>query len=252
MTTTKYFSLIEIEINHSCNLACSYCPNAEHKRIETGEMDTDLFKKLMKQLAEIDYDGLVSFHFYNEPLLCSKLDLFVGLLRDMVPKARLQLYSNGLFINYKRFRELVDLGVNYFCITRHEGIKEDFAFQKTLDQLTPEELKKVIFHNYKQIELNNRGGLLPHLNNEKKDFSKFPCQIAQMFTVVTLKGNVLPCYEDFYQKEIMGNINDTHIKEIWESEHYKNFRRELKSKRSTSSSKLCQNCDNFTVVSDDW
>jgi radical SAM protein with 4Fe4S-binding SPASM domain len=246
------FSLIEIEINHSCNLACSYCPNALHKRIETGEMSTELFTNLMQQLEEKDYQGLVSFHFYNEPLLCSKLDLFVEILKAHVPKARLQIYSNGQFLNFKRTMELIELGVDYFCITKHEQMKAGYVFDTTIEMLSEENKKKVTYHKFSQIELNNRGGLLPHLNKKEKNYSGFPCMIAQVFTVVTLKGNVLPCYEDFNQTEVMGNIGEKNIFEIWKSAPYVNFRKELKSKRSDSSSELCKKCDNFTIVSDDW
>ena len=248
----SYFSLIEIEINHSCNLACSYCPNALHKRKETGEMSTELFTRLMKQLKDKDYQGLVSFHFYNEPLLCSKLDLFIEILKKHFPKARLQIYSNGQFLSYKRTMELIDLGVDYFCITKHEQMKAGYIFEKTLEQLSEENKKKVTFHKFNQIELNNRGGLLPHLNKEEKNYSNFPCMIAQVFTVVTLLGNVLPCYEDFNQTEVMGNVGEMNIYDIWDTEHYSKFRKDLKKKRSNSSSELCKKCDNFTIVSDDW
>ncbi len=249
----KMFNLIEIEINHGCNLSCSYCPNSSYERIEQGEMKIEVFELLMQQLKDLDYQGLVSFHFYNEPLLCSKLDLFVKLLKEYIPKARLQIYSNGLFLNYERTMELIEKGVDYFCITKHEKMKENYVFDQTMKKLSDENKKKVIYNSYTQIELNNRGGLLSHLENRtKKNYSKFPCMIAQVFTVVTVKGNVLPCYEDFNQTETMGNIQQMHIRDIWKQERYQKFRKELKKARENSSSSLCQNCDNFTVVSNEW
>lgn len=247
------FSLIEIEINHSCNLACSYCPNANHERIEKGEMSTQQFLKIIGQLKDIEYSGLVSFHFYNEPLLCSKLNEFTEILKQYLPKTRLQIYSNGLFLNLERTMELFALGVDYFIITKHEMIKNDFVFDKTYEALSEELKKKVVYKNYQDIELNNRGGLIPHLSeNKEKDFSEFPCMIANLFTVITIKGNVLPCYEDFNQSEVMGNINDNHIQEIWNSGKYMEFREVLRKKRKNSKSELCKNCNNFTVISGDW
>jgi radical SAM protein with 4Fe4S-binding SPASM domain len=247
------FSLVEIEINHSCNLACSYCPNATAQRIETGEMSETQFRKIMIQLKDLGYKGLVSFHFYNEPLLCSKLNLFTAILKTELPEVRLQIYSNGLFLTLERTMELFEIGVDFFVITKHEAVKGDFVFEKTYKKLDDEFKKKIILKNFEEIELNNRGGLLPHLSeNKEKDYSEFPCMIAKMFTVITLKGNVLPCYEDFNQTEVMGNINDNHIKEIWNSEHYSKFRNDLRKKRKLSDSALCKQCNNFTVISGEW
>ena len=247
------FKLIEIEINHHCNLSCSYCPNSKFERIEKGEMATELFIRLMSQLRDIEYNGLVMFHFYGEPLLCSKLDEFIKIMKEYIPDARLQIYSNGLFLNFKRIMELFHLGVDYFVVTKHEEIKENFIFEKTLDKLEQKYKERIIYNKYTEIELNNRGGLLPHLEKKgEKDFTGFPCMIAQLYTVITLKGNVLPCYEDFNQTEVMGNIGENSIKEIWNSPRYVEFRSFLKKKRGLSNSNLCKNCDNFTVISKDW
>lgn len=249
----KLFSLVEIEINHSCNLACSYCPNAKNERIEKGEMTIQQFNLIVEQLTEINYEGLVSFHFYNEPLLCTKLNEFTKLLKSKLPKARLQIYSNGLFLNLSRTLELFEIGVDFFVITKHEAIKGSFVFDETYKKLSDEFRKKIVYKDFKEIELNNRGGLIPHLsNNKEKNYSEFPCMIANMFTVITLKGNVLPCYEDFNQTEVMGNINENHIKDIWNSDHYTKFRQDLRKKRRLSNSELCKQCNNFTIISGEW
>lgn len=247
------FKLIEIEINHHCNLACSYCPNSKFERVEKGEMDTELFTRLMTQLKDLDYDGFVLFHFYGEPLLCSKLNDFILIMKEYIPKARLQIYSNGLFLNYERTMELFKLGVDFFVITKHEEIKGNFVFDQTIEKLEKHYKEKIIYNKFSEIELNNRGGLLPHLESKgEKDFSSFPCMIAQLYTVITLKGNVLPCYEDFNQTETMGNIKEQHLRDIWNSDRYINFRSVLKKKRALSNSNLCRKCDNFTVIAKEW
>lgn len=247
------FSIIEIEINSNCNLACSYCPNADHNRIESGEMTKETFSVLMDQLKELKFEGIVSFHFYNEPLLCKQLNYFVGELKKELPKVRLQIYSNGMFLNFERTTELFSLGVDYFVITKHEKIQANFIFDKTYELLNESLKKRVIYKYFEDIELNNRGGLLPHLSqNKEKDYSMFPCMIAKMFTVITLKGNVLTCYEDFNQEQVMGNIRVDTLRNIWFSSKYIKFRKELAKKRIDSSYELCRNCNNFTVISSEW
>jgi radical SAM protein with 4Fe4S-binding SPASM domain len=249
----RLFSLVEIEINHSCNLACSYCPNSNSERIEKGEMSLEQFNLITDQLAELNYEGLVSFHFYNEPLLCTKLNEFTAILKNKLPKVRLQIYSNGLFLTLSRTMELFEKGVDFFVITKHEAIKGNFVFDETYEKLEEKYRNKIVYKNFKDIELNNRGGLIPHLSeNKEKNYTEFPCMIANMFTVITLKGNVLPCYEDFNQAEVMGNVNEDHIKEIWNSNHYTKFRQKLRTKRRLSDSNLCKQCNNFTIISGEW
>jgi len=65
--------------------------------------------------------------------------------------------------------------------------------------------------------------------------------------VITVKGNVLTCYEDYNQKNIMGNINDEHIKEIWLKEDYVKFRNDLK-KGFRSKYEVCKTCNNMQVI----
>ena len=68
---------IEIEINSHCNMACDYCPNSVDSRIESGDMDFNLYLKLMGQLKERDYRGRIAFDFYNEPMLAKNFNKII-------------------------------------------------------------------------------------------------------------------------------------------------------------------------------
>lgn len=66
------FRNVELEINSMCNRKCGYCPNVSAQR-PSGYMDESLFEKIVRELAEMDFDGNVSYHFYGEPLLDRRL-----------------------------------------------------------------------------------------------------------------------------------------------------------------------------------
>lgn len=234
------FSAVEIEINNNCNMACSYCPNSEHERIEKGEMSTDTFIKIMEQLTDVNFSGRISYHFYNEPLLCSKLDEFVILTKKYLPKCIIDIYSNGTMLTKNRVERLFSLGVDKFTITEHEGVKVNYIFKNVYKELDEDKKRRVHFQGHEDLDLSNRGGLLEHLNGN--DVSVMPCYVPLFLLVITLKGNVLPCYDDFYQNHAMGNINENHINEIWKSEKYVNFRETLKKKNGRKSNPVCAKC----------
>ncbi|WP_052590722.1 radical SAM/SPASM domain-containing protein [Halobacteriovorax marinus] len=234
------FSVVEIEINSHCNMACSYCPNSEHERLEKGEMSTETFIRIMQQLKEIEFKGRVSYHFYNEPLLCKKLDEFVVLTKEFLPSCIIDIYSNGTLLTKKRLEKLFELGVDKFTITEHEGTKPGYIFKKVYKDLDEAQKKKVHFQGHEKLDLSNRGGLLEHLSTQ--DISSVPCYIPLYLVVITLNGNVLPCYDDFYQNHSMGNIHDQHIEEIWNSEKYNNFRKLLREKNGRKSNPVCEKC----------
>jgi radical SAM protein with 4Fe4S-binding SPASM domain len=64
---------------------------------------------------------------------------------------------------------------------------------------------------------------------------------------ITLQGNVIPCFEDFYQHNQMGNINQQHLKDIWESNKYLKFREEL-NLGLRHRYKACEDCNRLEVL----
>jgi 2-deoxy-scyllo-inosamine dehydrogenase (SAM-dependent)/8-amino-3,8-dideoxy-alpha-D-manno-octulosonate transaminase len=66
-------------------------------------MQETLFEKIINELAIIDFDGRISYHFYGEPLLDKRLPRFVSETRRRVPKSTTEIYSNGDFLTLELF-----------------------------------------------------------------------------------------------------------------------------------------------------
>src|SRR5438045_3190781 len=92
--STFMFHNVELEVNSMCNRTCWYCPNSSAKR-PLGYMDEPLFRKIIDELGEMDFDGTVSYHFYGEPLLDSRLPGLIEYTSRRVPHCRPGIYSNG-------------------------------------------------------------------------------------------------------------------------------------------------------------
>ncbi|EQC50898.1 radical SAM/SPASM domain-containing protein [Bacteriovorax sp. DB6_IX] len=241
----RLFKIVEIEINSRCNMACSYCPNSVDERVEQGDMEDKTFEKILDSLEASDFRGIVSFHFYNEPLLSKKLAPFAKLLKQRLPKVLLQIYSNGTLLTKKKFDELREAGVDAFNITKHEDVKPNYIFDKTYEELNEEERKRVIYNNYTQIDMSNRSGILEDIQNGAGE--KTPCLLPSIMMSITLKGNILPCYEDFYQKLVMGNIHQNTLEEIWFGEKFSNFRQELRKPGGRLKNSPCDKCNCFNL-----
>lgn len=244
-SNNQLFKIVEIEINSRCNMACSYCPNSVAERVEQGDMEDDTFKAILDSLEKSEFKGIVSFHFYNEPLLSKKLAPFARLLKSRLPKVLLQIYSNGTLLTKSKFDELIEAGVDAFNITKHEDIKPDYVFDKTYEMLDDSEKKRVIYNNYDQIDMSNRSGILDDIKSGAGP--KTPCLLPSIMVSITLKGNVLPCYEDFYQKLVMGNVNDQDLRDIWFGEKFSSFREDLRKPGGRLGHTPCDKCNCFNL-----
>lgn len=215
------FTAIEIEINHDCNLSCSYCPNSVVQRMERGRMDRGLFENILDQLVELKFSGRMSFDFYNEPFLHPQFVEFVELALSRLPALSVEIYTNGLLVSPEALNRLFCAGIKKLIVTEHEGIKKH-PLKGTQDG-------RIEFRNYSEIQLTNRGGVLPHLAMPEQvvALQETPCGIPSHIVTVTVGGSVLACFEDFHQKLEMGNLRDSRLIDIWNSQKYVRFRKSL-------------------------
>ena len=238
---------IEIEINSDCNMSCAYCPNSNSERVESGHMSEDLFLKILRELNVAEYRGRISYHFYNEPTLSPNLVKFVKLTREYLPEAFIDLFSNGTLLDNNKIEELIAAGVDKFTLTKHIGANIA-AVEAAMETMAEHILKKIRLTGYKQIQLTNRGGLVKVKSQHHRAPLSLPCFIPRCALVITLQGNIVPCYEDYLQKNSMGNIQNHSIIEIWNSKKYVAFRERLKTgQRSTID--VCKSCNNAWIIS---
>lgn len=220
---------VEIEINSHCNKACSYCPNSVDERIEKGVMEPALYQRILSQLKDINFQGRISYDFYNEPMLCRYLDEYVSETLKQLPLTQVHLYTNGSLLTLKRFRELKKAGVVKFIVTKHEDCFDDetYVFDETWASLTHEEKEAVDYRPFEKLTLTNRGGTLDHIKSTVENIQSYPCFIPSMMLTISVKGAVIPCFEDFYQRHEMGNIMNEHLIDIWNKPQYQIMRKAL-------------------------
>ena len=209
-------------------------------------MDETLFTLILEQLKSINYAGRISYHFYNEPMLSPNLEKFVRLTKEYLPAARLDLYTNGTLLEKSNIESLSDSGIGKFTVTRHFK-SETNSLNEALQTTSPEHTQKFHVSSFKELTLTNRGGSLNIKTKDQKTPLTIPCFIPRSVMVISVLGNVIPCYEDFFQKHIMGNVKEQHLLEIWNSEKYTAFRETLQ-KGLRSDLEVCRDCNNRSVI----
>ncbi len=80
--------------------------------------------------------------------------------------------------------------------------------------------------------------------NLKHNLRRFPCRHLDYYCMILYNGDVTVCCMDFNGTLKIGNINNNSIKEIWNSDIYNKFRKEI-SENNFTNKKICVNCEDW-------
>ncbi len=223
----RWFQVVEIEINHRCNLRCSYCPQSlDWFRQPEHRMEFTLFRHIIAQLSELDFAGRLSFHMYNEPLLHPKLNYLVSYARAAVSNAWLVLYTNGDLLDDRKYLELLDAGIDSFLVTRHSGLP-----------MLSRPFQTVRFPS--EFMMSSRGGLV-----KKGKETNLACFAPSEMLMIHHDGSVVICHEDAASRNVMGHTDRQRLRDIWFSEKFMFYRRVLKTGNRRKAGGICATCDN--------
>jgi 2-deoxy-scyllo-inosamine dehydrogenase (SAM-dependent) len=216
----------EIEINTRCNRRCHYCPVSKIPPPPGPQMmPQSLFEKIIVDLREFDFDGRLSYHLYNEPLLRKDLDRLVRYVAERLPKARQVLYTNGDLLTDERHAALMESGLGSIVVTRHDS--DPFPERPHQLVLTPSDL-----------DITNRGGIIYDIPAPLD----LTCRAPEEILVISATGDILLCYEDALRENTIGNVRSQSILSIWTSERFVEIRRGLADGRREIA--ICRRCSN--------
>lgn len=107
------FNRVSIETSTVCNRRCSFCPLSKIRRAKEF-MSFDLLHKIVRELANLRFEGVVQLFLLNEPLLDPFYASKIALVRHLLPKCTIYCATNGdpLRTGYVTLRELAGVGLN--------------------------------------------------------------------------------------------------------------------------------------------
>ena len=242
------FQLIEIETINRCNGECEFCPINRHDDTrQYKKMDEELFKSIIAQLKELNYDGRTCLFSNNEPLMDKRMFDFVEYAYKELPNSHFSFFTNGTLLNLERFERLIPY-CDTFCIDIYhnnnykDNIPENIMpiINLCLEKPELQEKVKIQIINRKAIR-NNRGGK----SKNRKFLYKVqsPCLLPYKQVIIRPDGKLSLCCNDATGCFTMGDLTKDKLIDIWNGKIYNDIRQKLRYKRDTIG--MCEYCDNF-------
>ena len=243
-------SLVEITNSGLCNRKCTFCPRSDPDYPDINEFISDeLHTKLCSQLSEHGFEGVFVYAGFNEPLLHKKIYNHVKEAKKFLPKARIEIISNGDVLNSTRIKKLIDAGLTTLSISVYDGPDEAAKFQTMCENLNLRKDQFIVRHRYLPpeenfgINLTNRGGTMKNAGfkiDSLKKPTKESCYYPSYDFFLDYNGDVLMCSHDWAKKNILGNLTKQDFIDIWTSKKAMISRKNLyESKRNFAPCNVC-------------
>jgi MoaA/NifB/PqqE/SkfB family radical SAM enzyme len=218
------FTEIEIETINRCNGLCLDCScNKFSDKRKFKLMDDALFTNIIKQLNELNFDGVLRLFSNNEPLLDKRIYDRIKYAKINVPDAKISLTTNGKLLTLDNFQKLItgldSLIIDCYSKEFDENVKTVYNYI-----LNKPDLKNVVKFQYilENDIRSNRALQAPNRHLLQKH--KIPCLYPFIQLVIRSDGGVSLCCNDGQGIYTLGDCNKDKLYDIWYNKAYENLR----------------------------
>ena len=276
----NYPERLDIELTNACQLECIMCPRGIGKMNRPiGFMDWDLFLKIIAESR--GKTKHVWAHVFGESLLhpdcdvmIARLSLYgfhVGLSTNCMlldSERSKSLMTSGLdclilsldSLDKKKF-EQIRKGANFEQVL--ENIENCIEVRRQMPHAKTHLLVQIIDFDDSASEIeaakerfdnklegigevflkgySTYGGTVPAYSSKTSPCYGDSCEMANRALTVLWNGDVTICCHDVNGDYVFGNVNESRIVDLWNSQERKAFHRRI-CDRNFSDMKMCQNC----------
>lgn len=275
-----------IETTNACNLKCKMCVRGMIP-LKIGEMDFDLFKKILDESANYGSRNFC-LHLFGDPLLSSNLVKMIKYIKFKNPKNTILLTTNGTLLTKEKAEEIIANNVDKIVISVHSADREKYKEVTGVDMLEKVEeniksiieIKKKHKKNTSRIylrvvvpdkkgedvkifrkkwknnpvtidvrELHNYGGKIDSKLIKPTPTKRYPCYHLWFSPGIAWDGEVSICCDDLERQAVIGNIKKSSISEMWRSDILKKYR-EYHLNGEYHKIPVCKNCDIWKTYPD--
>ena len=241
------FNHVEIETINRCNGGCSFCPvSAKKDPRKFVYMEEELFRKIITELGELNYDGIIALFSNNEPFLDDRIIEFHKYAREKLPQAHFVLFTNGTLLTLDKFIEIIDY-LDELVIDNYNQNLELIQNNKKIVQYCEEHgaLRNKVTVVIRKVDevLSTRGGAAP--NARKVTYPNAKCILPFKQLIIRPDGKVSLCCNDPLGKCTLGDLTKESILEVWMGRKFKEVRKTLSIGRGEW--KHCEHCDVFST-----
>lgn len=225
---------IELETCNICNRSCPWCffGNKDEFRNRKQEyLDTYYIKKLLEELREHSYSGIISLFSVNEPLLDVRIrdGTLIRLCRNILnEKARINIVTNGDFLTDEVLCTMINAGLDLLNISCYddEMLIKARTFYKTYNK----QVKFTIYDYRRPESFNNRAGNVPVGGEYNQTHSI--CMSPLFTSVIGWDGEIRLCCNDVLGEVKFGNIKNQNLYDILNSRKMKEYRKIITKDRN--------------------
>jgi len=286
----KYFIIpsfpthIDIEVSSACQMQCPMCRTTkmiEKGIMSAGYMDMDLYKKIINECARESLYS-IKLSWRGEPLLNPNIIDMVSYAKKSGIKD-VAFLSNGERLSPKLTEGLVDAGLDWISISFdgmdeiYNNIRKPAIYEESISKIKyirfyREKLRKekpLIRIQSVRSAINGReleflelwNGIADRVNfiaDQKrsldvKDYRHDPCYICPspwQRMIIARDGKVTQCCEDYLEENVLGDVKNTSLKEIWHDEPSRKLR-ELIKKGQRLRTKPCRICSEGGIIEEE-
>jgi len=262
--------IVQIESTNICNARCVFCPRDQMHRRQ-GVMDEALFRKVADDCAALGIRH-VRLHNYGEPFVDRHLTDKIAYAKQK-GIAEVGVISNGSLIDEQVARGVIEAGLDAINISVDASGRE--VFERTRVGLEYDKVianierlvriraelgrthPKLILSFVRQDNSDEERAFIDHwrtiadkihitdLHNwagtlNRDSDVRYPCYRQWLTFTVLWDGRVSLCCADFDGRVILGDMRTSNIRDIWESETYRQVRREH---LESGGPEICRACD---------
>lgn len=273
---SEYPLLVDLELASICNLKCPMCYTISKQfkeNVNTKRMDLDLFKKIIDEIG--NKVPAIRLSLRGEATLNKN---FVECIRYAKEKGikEISTLTHGFKLDLPFFEKITKAGIDWITISI-DGVEETYnEIRKPLkyDDLL-EKIKKIkeykIKNNLKKPVIKVQGiwpAVAKNINKYYDTFSPivdqvafnplidylwndseieyidedFSCPQQYQRLVVGADGLVMKCSNDEENKEVVGNLNNESLYDVWHGEKLSKVREMHKQKNGFMQSSVCKKC----------
>jgi len=208
----RNIKFLEFEINNQCQYTAvhNWCPRNRLGTEPLEELKTEVITKVMKQFK--DFDGSVYFSNYNEPTTDKRFESLIKKAKKEMPKCAVQMFTNGVDLTADKAESYFKTGLD---ILRMSGYSKS-EHNRLIKILV--ELKNRGIKNYMEVCNRMYSGWLGHDDRvniyNRIVYTNMPCYMPIQFFMICSNGNVIPCFDDWKQTVVFGNVYKDKVDDI--------------------------------------
>lgn len=197
-----------IELSNRCNYAYAHkrCPLHNMRGNAPVILPARIVEGVLNDLGRHNFNGLLSFHLYNEPMVDPRLFQFIEYAHAVCPGACIDICTNGSYINQTMIDELTEAGVCSLRVSCYS--KKEYA---RLSKLTSK-----AYYKAKVARLDPQVLLFYQAPRDGTRTARqgTPC-LAPLFELnITRDGKLGLCFLDWAHKHTFGDLRKQRLSEI--------------------------------------